>query len=64
MKTPAVLNELLIWARGRLALTAEEKVWLLVVLVLVWLGLTARALYKESQPNTPIEIEAPQEATS
>lgn len=64
MKKPAIFTELLIWARGRLAMTPEEKGWLLLVLILVWIGLTARALHRNAQPEMPVEIEAPQEATS
>ncbi len=51
-KIPVILEELWIWLRGRLTLTDEEKVWLLLVLVIVWTGLLGRYLHlKNQQPE-------------
>jgi hypothetical protein len=60
MKKPVLLDELLIWARGRFTLTGEEKVWLLLILIIVWVGLTGRYFYlknKTPEPLTPQEVE-------
>lgn len=59
-KLPPVLDELLIWARGRLAMTHEEKFWLLLFLIIVWTGLLGRWLYLKSQKPellTPQQVE-------
>jgi len=59
-KKPILLEELLIWLRGRLTLTGEEKVWLLLVLIIVWTGLLGRYLYLKNQqpePLTPQQVE-------
>lgn len=59
-KLPPILEELLIWVRGRFSLTGEEKVWLLVFLVIVWTGLLGRYFYLKGQkpePLTPQQME-------
>ncbi len=59
-KKPVILEELLIWLRGRFSLTNEEKIWLLLVLFIVWVGLVARYTCLETQTPeklTPQEIE-------
>ena len=60
MKKPLVLEELLIWLRGRFTLTGEEKVWLLLILFICWVGLIARYIYLKNQkpePVTPQQVE-------
>lgn len=57
MKKPALLEELLIWIRGRFALTGEEKVWLLLVLIIVWTGLLGRYFYLKNQSPQVVTIE-------
>lgn len=49
-KTPRIFSELVIWARGRLSMTSEEKVWLLILLFIIWTGITARYVYLNAQP--------------
>ena len=49
-KKPLILEELAIWLRGRFTLTAEEKTWLLLILVLCWTGLVSRYFYIKHQP--------------
>jgi len=50
-KKPLILEELVIWLRGRFTLTGEEKVWLLLILVVCWVGLTGRYFYLKHQPS-------------
>jgi len=60
MKKPVLLEELLIWLRGRFTLTGEEKVWLLLILMICWVGLIARYTYlKNQKPETltPQQVE-------
>lgn len=57
-KKPVLLDELFIWLRGRLTLTGEEKVWLLLVLIIIWTGLLGRYLYLKNQQPEPL---APQQ---
>jgi len=60
-KKPILLEELQIWLRGRFTLTSEEKRWLLLVLAIFWVGLTARYIYlKNQKPETlsPQEVQA------
>ncbi len=60
-KMPAILEELWIWVRGRFTLTGEEKVWLLLILIVLWVGLVARYTHlKNRQPQTlsPQEVQA------
>jgi len=53
MKKPVLLDELLIWLRGRFTLTSEEKFWLLLVLIVIWVGLLGRYFYLRNQtPET------------
>jgi hypothetical protein len=54
-KTPLILEELLIWLRGRFSLTDEEKVWILLVLILCWIGLAGRYFYLTKSLPQPIE---------
>jgi len=59
MKKPVLLDELLIWLRGRFTLTSEEKFWLLLVLIVIWVGLLGRYFYLRNQtpePLTPQEV--------
>jgi len=48
-KLPPILDELFIWIRGRFTLTNEEKLWLLLFLVILWTGLLGRTFYLKSQ---------------
>lgn len=60
MKKPVLLDELQIWLRGRFTLTGEEKVWLLLILIIIWVGLTGRYFYlKNQKPEilTPQQVE-------
>ncbi|MBI9019973.1 MAG: hypothetical protein JEZ10_01790 [Verrucomicrobia bacterium] len=59
-KRPVILEELWIWLRGRFTLTGEEKVWLLLILIICWTGLVGRYFYLKNQqpkPLTPQQIE-------
>ena len=59
-KKSVILEELLIWLRGRFTLTSEEKFWILLILVICWVGLVSRYFYlKNHKPErlTPQEIE-------
>lgn len=49
-KKPLFLEELIFWLRGRFTLTGEEKVWLLLILVICWAGLVSRYFYLCNQP--------------
>ncbi|MGE4488882.1 MAG: hypothetical protein AB7E95_04965 [Kiritimatiellales bacterium] len=49
-KRPIILEELIIWLRGRFTLTSEEKFWLLLILIICWTGLVARYFYQARQP--------------
>ncbi len=57
MKKPVLLDELLIWARGRFTLTGEEKVWLLLILIICWTGLLARTIHIKNQKPERVSIE-------
>ena len=48
-KKPVILEELIIWLRGRFTLTSEEKVWFLLILIIIWTGLLGRYLYLKNQ---------------
>ena len=48
-KRSVILEELWIWIRGRFSLTGEEKLWLLVFLVICWTGLLGRYFYLQNQ---------------
>jgi len=56
-KIPVILEELLIWLRGRFALTGEEKIWLLLVLLICWTGLLARTIHLKNQKPEIVSIE-------
>lgn len=60
MKMPAIFKELFIWIRGRFTLTGEEKVWLLIILIIFWTGLLGRYFYHKNQTAetlTPQQME-------
>lgn len=48
-KMTAPFEELFIWVRGRFTLTGEEKVWLLIILIILWAGLLGRYFYLKGQ---------------
>jgi uncharacterized membrane protein YpjA len=48
-KRSLILEELIIWLRGRFTLTDEEKTWLLMILVICWAGLVVRYFYLKDQ---------------
>ncbi len=56
-KMPVILEELLIWVRGRFSLTDEEKIWLLLVLFICWVGLLARYIHLKNQSPEIVSIE-------
>lgn len=43
-------EELTVWLRGRFALTGEEKIWMLLILIICWAGLVSRYFYIKHQP--------------
>ena len=56
-KRPLFIEELMIWLRGRFTLTNEEKVWLLLILMICWAGLVSRYFYLQHQsPSAPITM--------
>jgi len=57
MKKPVLLDELLIWVRGRFTLTGEEKIWLLLILFICWTGLLARHIHLKNQKPEIVSIE-------
>ena len=57
MKKSVILEELLIWLRGRFALTGEEKTWLLLVLFIAWVGLLGRYVHLKNQSPEIVSIE-------
>jgi hypothetical protein len=48
-KRPLILEELIIWLRGRFTLTDEEKTWMLLILIICWVGLAGRYFYLKNQ---------------
>ena len=56
-KKPLILEELIIWLRGRFSLTNEEKVWMLLILIICWAGLVSRYFYLKNQIPTAVQIE-------
>lgn len=52
---PQIFEELMIWLRGRFSLTGEEKVWLLLILVICWAGLVSRYFYQKHQTAQQID---------
>lgn len=57
-KKPLILEELLIWLRGRFMMTGEEKTWLLLILIICWAGLVSRYFYlkRQSPPAAAVII--------
>jgi hypothetical protein len=53
-KKPVILEELIIWFRGRFSLTAEEKFWLLLILLICWAGLVGKYFYLKNQNPEPL----------
>ncbi len=53
-KSPLILEELMIWLRGRFTLTEEEKTWILLLLITCWIGLVGRYVYLKHQKPEPI----------
>ncbi|MFA7256382.1 MAG: hypothetical protein WC047_02260 [Kiritimatiellales bacterium] len=59
-KRPVFIEELMIWLRGRFSLTGEEKVWMLLILVICWVGLVSRYFYVKHQTAQQIrELQRP-----
>lgn len=54
-KKPLILDELMIWLRGRFSLTSEEKVWMLLILIICWVGLVSRYFYVKHQTAQQLE---------
>jgi len=48
-KKPLILEELIIWLRGRFTMTDEEKTCMLLILVICWVGLVSRYFYLKNQ---------------
>ncbi len=55
-KSPLILEELMIWLRGRFTLTEEEKTWILLLLITCWVGLVSRYVYLKHQPPPSAEV--------
>jgi hypothetical protein len=55
-KRPLILEELVIWLRGRFTLTDEEKTWILLVLIVCWVGLAGRYFYLKNQSPEAAKI--------
>jgi hypothetical protein len=53
-KKPVILEELIIWLRGRFSLTSEEKFWLLLILIICWAGLVGKYFYLKNQKPEPL----------
>jgi hypothetical protein len=58
MKRPILFDELFLWLRGRFSMTREEKGWMLLILVIAWVGLIGRYTYLKNQSA---EVLPPQE---
>ena len=56
-KRPLILDELIIWLRGRFTLTGEEKTWMLLILIICWVGLVARYFYLKNQKPEPASLQ-------
>ncbi len=59
-KLPPLIEELIIWARGRFSMTGEEKLWLLIILIILWTGLLGRYIHlRTRQPEllSPQQVE-------
>lgn len=57
-KKPLILEELMIWLRGRFTLTDEEKTWMLLILFICWAGLVSRYFYLKHQKPKSLPQEA------
>ena len=57
MKKPILIDELLVWLRGRFTLTNEERFWLLLILIIFWVGLTGRYFHLKNQTPEIVSIE-------
>jgi len=55
-KRPLILEELIIWLRGRFTLTDEEKTWMLLILIICWTGLAGRYFYLKNQSPEAAKI--------
>jgi hypothetical protein len=53
-KLHPLIEEMLIWIRGRFTLTGEEKVWLLMILIILWTGLIGRYIHLKTQQPEPL----------
>lgn len=56
-----MIEELVIWMRGRFSLTNEEKLWLLLFLVILWAGLLGRYFHLKNQTAEPLSDQQVQE---
>lgn len=63
-KLLAMFDELFIWIRGRFTLTDEEKLWLLLLLIILWTGLLGRYFYLKSQTPELLSAQQVQELLS
>lgn len=53
-KKTVIPDELLIWLRGRFTMTDEEKFWMLLILIILWVGLVGRYFYLKNQTPRPL----------
>lgn len=53
-KQPLILEELIIWMRGRFSMTGEEKWWLLIILIILWTGLLGRYFHLKTRQPEPL----------
>ncbi|HKL20243.1 MAG TPA: hypothetical protein VJ904_00470 [Tichowtungia sp.] len=63
-KRLAILEELRLWLRGRFTLTNEEKLWLLIVLIILWAGLLGRYFHLKNQTAEPLTDQQVEERLS
>ncbi len=54
MKNKDLFNELTLWVRGRFSITNEEKGWILLILLIVFVGLIGRHAYLKKQTSHPL----------
>ncbi len=53
-KNSILIEEIIIWFRSRFTLTGEEKNWILLILLILWVGLVARYFHqKDRRPHAP-----------
>jgi len=60
MKRSVILEELYLWLKGRFSMTNEEKVWLLLLFIIIWVGLIGRYAYLKNQSSetlSPQQVE-------